>query len=422
MKSPSSRKKSGWPKKVSCGRISVSVYRRGTPVGGVAYMVANYSERKRRFDCYPTEEKALEEAAVLARHLSERDVMAASLTNDEAIEFASAKQTLAPFNLSISAAAATIAECLKIVGSVGALQEAIRFYSARHKRTTKKPVRGVVEELLKIKESRGASPRYLQDLKYRLNRLAGAFLMDTCDVSTPQLQEWLDAQELSPQGYSNFRRVIHLFFEFAVARGYASDNPAASVETVKVRAGEIEIFTPSEIARLLAAASNDFRPCLALGAFSGLRSAEIERLQWNDVDLASRHIVIGASRAKTASRRIIPICDNLAAWLAPYARKQGAVWPGLHDAFYDEQLETARRTAVSADLDNGVESLPDVKWKSNGLRHSYASYRFAQIADAGRVAAELGNSAAVVHRHYRELVKPADAAKWFSIAPEPPPT
>jgi len=36
------------------------------------------------------------------------------------------------------------------------------------------------------------------------------------------------------------------------------------------------------------------------------------------------------------------------------------------------------------------------------------------------VAGELANSAAVVYRHYRELVKPADAVKWFAIIPETP--
>jgi hypothetical protein len=61
-----------------------------------------------------------------------------------------------------------------------------------------------------------------------------------------------------------------------------------------------------------------------------------------------------------------------------------------------------------------------MKWKSNALRHSYASYRFADIGDAGRVAGELGNSAAIVHKHYRELVKPAAAKTWFAILPEAP--
>jgi hypothetical protein len=34
------------------------------------------------------------------------------------------------------------------------------------------------------------------------------------------------------------------------------------------------------------------------------------------------------------------------------------------------------------------------------------------------VAGELGNSAAVVHKHYRELVKPADAERWFAVKPD----
>ena len=44
----------------------------------------------------------------------------------------------------------------------------------------------------------------------------------------------------------------------------------------------------------------------------------------------------------------------------------------------------------------------------------------SNFAKAAAVAGELGNSAAVVHRHYRELVKPADALKWFAVAPDFP--
>ncbi|HVM50804.1 MAG TPA: hypothetical protein VMU04_22445 [Candidatus Acidoferrum sp.] len=58
--------------------------------------------------------------------------------------------------------------------------------------------------------------------------------------------------------------------------------------------------------------------------------------------------------------------------------------------------------------------------ESQRLADSYASYRFALTGDAGRVASECGNSAAVIHRHYRELVKPADAERWFAVKPETP--
>ena len=191
-------------------------------------------------------------------------------------------------------------------------------------------------------------------------------------------------------------------------RGYSASNPAAALERVKVKRGATEVFTPQEIVKLLASASPDFLPALAIGAFAGLRSAEIERLEWSDVHLAEteKFIIVGEDKAKTASRRVVPISDNLAAWLAPYAGRKGMVWPGGHDAFYDAQQDAAKAAGL--------------KWKANALRHSCASYMFALSNDAGRIAGLLGNSAAVVHRHYRELVRPADAVKWFSIVPEKP--
>jgi integrase len=207
-------------------------------------------------------------------------------------------------------------------------------------------------------------------------------------------------------------------FEFAVARGYASDNPVVSAESVKVSGGDVQIFTPAEIERLLKAASPAFLPCLAIGAFAGLRSAEIERLDWSNIDLVGRHITIGADKAKTASRRVVPIADNLAAWLAAYANHEGPVWKGTHDDFYEAQQATAAATEIKAEPAKGVRAVKPVAWKANALRHSYASYRFALTGDAGRVAGELGNSASIVHRHYRELVKPADAERWFAVRPE----
>ena len=75
---------------------------------------------------------------------------------------------------------------------------------------------------------------------------------------------------------------------------------------------------------------------------------------------------------------------------------------------------------MTADPEKGIKGEKPVKWKANALRHSYASYRFAQTGDAGRVAGELGHSDAVVHRHCRELVKPADAEHWFAVNPAGP--
>lgn len=393
-----------WPKKATCGRIQVSIYRRRTPRGNLAYMVANYADGKRRLDSYPTEPEAMEAAQRLARQLSQRDVMSASITKEQAIEYAAAIQTLQPLGISLTAAVSTLAEAVKVVGDLPNVTAAAKFYSTRHKHTVAKRVSDVVDELIKIKASRGASLRYLADLRGRLKKFGEVFQKDIGNVTTAEIQDWLDSRKLSTQSYANNRRVVHLLFKFAVTRGYAVDNPVVSVEQVKVKNGDTQIFTPLEIAKLLAAASPDFLPCLAIGAFAGLRSAEIERLEWSDIDLAGLHITVGADKAKTASRRVVPIHDNLAAWLAPYAGHRGKVWIG--GWLYKIQQDTAKAAGV--------------KWKANALRHSYATYRLAQNQNAAQVALECGNSPQMIFRHYHELVKPADAVKWFNLKPDMP--
>ena len=54
-------------------------------------------------------------------------------------------------------------------------------------------------------------------------------------------------------------------------------------------------------------------------------------------------------------------------------------------------------------------------WKSNALRHSFASYRLADVKDAARVALEMGNSPSMLFRNYRELVTEKQATEWFSV-------
>ena len=57
------------------------------------------------------------------------------------------------------------------------------------------------------------------------------------------------------------------------------------------------------------------------------------------------------------------------------------------------------------------------RWKRNGLRHSFCSYRLAVLKNAHEVSLEAGNSPNMIFKHYRELVGPEDAQAWFSTSP-----
>ena len=230
-------------------------------------------------------------------------------------------------------------------------------------------------------------------------------------TTTSQVERFLLGLKLSPQSYANFRRVIITLFEFAKKRGYLpSDHSVAlKVDRVRVVSGDIEIFRHAELRELLAKADSDFLPSLAIGAFAGLRSAEIEKLDWKDVQLERGWIQVRPQKAKTASRRLVPIATNLALWLAPHAKTEGSVWPFGHDAFYDAQQDTASNTAT--------ETGSAMKWKKNALRHSYISYRLALVQNENQVALESGNSPGMIHHHYKQLVTQEEGRKWFEIKP-----
>ena len=168
MKTTSSRKpKQGesWPRKVQPGRAIVTVYRRKTPSGNDAFMLANYANGKRRFDAYSSAGDALEAADKLAKQIDRRDYVAASMTQSQAIEFAGAVEALAPYGVTVGAGAGALAECLKIVGDLSNLHAAVKYSAERRKQVTKRSVARVAVELLKVKKSRGASARYYRDLR-----------------------------------------------------------------------------------------------------------------------------------------------------------------------------------------------------------------------------------------------------------------
>ncbi len=142
---------------------------------------------------------------------------------------------------------------------------------------------------------------------------------------------------------------------------------------------------------------------LAIGAFAGVREAEIKRLNWSEVNQRRGHIEVKSSKAKSARRRIVEMQPNLCDWLRPYAGMIGAVVP-----------VNARKKLDAIRKDAGL-----MRWPKNGLRHSFASYRLAATHDAPRVAAELGHTGPqMLYSTYRELVLPEEAQRYWKLVPD----
>ena len=114
---------------------------------------------------------------------------------------------------------------------------------------------------------------------------------------------------------------------------------AEQLKKVKIKHDDVAVFSPEEMRTILHAAPMHLIPILAIGAFSGIRMAELNRLDWSAVDLERGIIELRAGQAKTASRRIIPITDNLRAWLEPLPRKGKVV---KHTLLHREVTALAR--------------------------------------------------------------------------------
>jgi integrase len=301
--------------------------------------------------------------------------------------------------------------------------DAAKFY-ARHLRqqSASEKVSVAVKEFLAAREKDELSQRYLKDLKIRLNRFSQSFgERMLASVSPDQINEWLRAFKAFHR--NTFRAQLSVLFSYAVERGWCLANPVAKVKKVKA-IPPIRILTPEQFAKVLESASDETLPYWLIGGFAGLRRAEIERLEWKDIRFDSGLVEVPALKAKTASRRFVKIQPNLAAWLEPYKARTGKVCPpNLRKLLEADRINagwwTAKEGAVitpGKEIDRAKIKLKP--WPSNGLRHSFASYHLAHFQDAARLALELGHTdQELLFRHYRELVTPDQAAKYWQIRP-----
>lgn len=301
-------------------------------------------------------------------------------------------------------------ECCESLQPFGAtMRDAVKFYlphlKARNQTCT---AAELVTELLAVKKADGASKRYLSDLRSRLGQFSEQFDgKPVAEITATEVDQWLRSMSddngtlLAPTSRNNSRRVLIVAFNFALKRGYCVSNPASTSAKAKPIEGVVGILSVEQTAALLEHSAAELVPFVAIGAFAGLRAAELERLDWREIDLQSGLIEVTASKAKSARRRFVRIQPNLMTWLNPHAQLSGRVAPINCRKIMDAACEAARI----------------VEWPANALRHSFASYHLAHFNDAAALALEMGHkNADLIFDHYRQLVKPKQAERYWSIA------
>jgi len=366
-------------------KIRTRVYDSGK-VGYCVDLGTGLGKRQRRF--FKTKADAVAYADQVAIARKNQGLAAFSLTEEQRIEASNAFTLLKPAGVSLKTAVEYFLAHARPVGGNRCLAE-------------------VATELVEIKERNGFKPRYVKALRVAFNVVGKKFgRRRIATITQLEIEKWLAAQSYTLTTKRNYLRDLGILFSHAVKKGYCPKNIVADIERPRIINPPPGILDAGSVAKLLEAAHQrpdlGLLPSLVVGFFAGLRSSELELLNWREIDFSAGVIEVTAAKSKTSRRRLVKIRHNLRRWLEMYTKTEGPVLPA----------NWRRRLAVLL-AEAGIPS-----WPKNAMRHSFASYHVALTGGADRTAYELGHTnARMLYEHYRELVRPEDAKNYWRIVP-----
>lgn len=394
-----------------CGSVLVPLY--PTDIKGYSgYTVSWYEGGRRRRKFIRDLAGAREFARIAASRIAKQQAEALNVSSQDALMLASCKLKLRPLAVGLNAAVEEYLAARKLLGTYPML-EALRFWKTHHGGNLTDTPPEVVTEFVSAQERDGVSARHVRESKRFLGHVAARFKMNISEVTAPMLDEFLRSMSCGACTRNTYRTRLIGLFNYARRSGYLPDRttPADATVRAKEQAKEIQIYKPEELELLLEHSTTALRPFVVLCAFCGLRAAEARRLEWTEVHLERGFIEVKASKSKTASRRLAPVPDNARAWLTPHQKPAGLVVQIVEVMNALIRLENAVNRSLRA------KRKRPMTMHRNGLHHSFVSYRLASTQNVAQTALEAGHDAKILFKHYRQLVTPEDATRYFGIRP-----
>jgi integrase len=404
------------------------------------FKLAYFSEGRRKTETFSDFEKAKNRADSINESVNSGSLESLALDRSECEQYRQSIELLSGTGLTLTGAITQFMDARRLLGGSASLTEAVQFFKSRYRPIIAKTVGEAKDEFIQSKIVRGVCREYIAHLKGLFLRFEETFKSDLGSLTAADITKFLMVPSprqrkkittLSPKTFNIYRTIVGEFFEFAKRKKYLPSDwdQMAEVQFRKVKPMDISVYTPQEMLALLGACRDSelsskfvnkahlakreaigfgpqkaLRPFLAIAAFSGMRSAEIRRLRWEQIGTDSgKYIEVKSENAKMRERRLIPMTENLKAWLGPCMKNSGPVWPYAASTLMHALFVLSERAGVL--------------WKRNALRHSYISYRVATTSNVEETSLEAGNSPDIIFKHYRAVVTSEAAAAWFSIMP-----
>ncbi len=376
--------------------------------GRAVFQLSYYEGGKRQRQTFAKVSDARREGKLVLGRLAMNSHDVAELSTADMESYVVARKHAQPTGLPLHVCAELYAQAhVRLAGR--SLADAVAFFVSFHPTDTEvKALDKLIEDFAEGRRKMGVAADYVENIKRQLGRLATACTGKALgQLRTADLDNWLGGQPWQPVTKNDVRKMCITFGNWAKSHRYLpTDRPTAfdGMMLYKVPPTRVTIYTPAQLGAMLEGV-NTHRPALlpwlACAAFLGARISELQKLQWESINFERGFVEVASKKVRTKARRLVPLHDALRAWLLPHRKERGAICP-----------YSAPQAALGYLKDETGVSPVD-----NGFRHSYISYRLAQINDTARVALEAGNSPEVIFQHYRELVGPDEAAAWFGVLP-----
>ena len=251
-----------------------------------------------------------------------------------------------------------------------------------------------------------------RQLRWGISMLSASFpRAKVQDIDPERAGHWGRSLKLSTRGRYNAWSCARTFYNWRPVRQVVRDNPFEDAPPRRDRGKRLPILSPQDIKLLLQMDADDetwWTNWVALGAFAGLRSCEVERLKCSSIDYEFGDIVVRREDSKggLASRpRNITIQK---AFLRHYSNRLADAGESVVEGMTLKRIRKMTKRAAGA---LGLSC-----WPRNCLRHSFASYHLAEFADPSKTSFEMGHaSPSLLYSTYANSVTRRDAKAYWTL-------
>jgi integrase len=348
---------------------------------------------------------------------------AATISPTLAGEADKARGILEPWKLDLVEAAREVAAALDVLGGTGSILEAARaFRTAHDSRTASKPLGEAVALYLDSRSDLRAATQ--KSYRYTLEKACAplhATMM--AEIETSALEAILSPRAATARAMH--KRNLRIFWKWASSqpRQWATMATVDAIEAIRISSdSDIQILSVAGVKALLHSAEAESpaaAAAYAIAIFGGVRMAELGKLTWGDI--GADHIEIGRSIAKKHSRRLIPVCETLKAWMEATrgdATENTLIVPPNWIDISKSVRRRAGWNVVARLLDNPPKPTRG-DWPANVCRHTCASVQVAIGTPLDDLTFKFGHSGGhdLLRRHYVSRLTKKDALAILAIGP-----